>query len=162
MALSRNKKTSDKETLLWIYKNCKRYFPAIAVITLFSVIVSLTFIILALLSKDVIDVATGGKEGSLWFYGALLLGTIAVQIVVHILDMLIKTYTNGKLTILLRTKLFTTIARRKYSEITEYHSGDLLNRITSDTDVLISSLVNVIASDRSRFPKGCNCCVTLE
>jgi ABC-type multidrug transport system fused ATPase/permease subunit len=67
--------------------------------------------------------------------------------------MLIKTYTNGKLTILLRKKLFTAIARRKYSEITEYHSGDLLNRITSDTDVLISSLVNVIASVVSMFAK---------
>ncbi len=153
MALLKNKKSNDKETLLWIYKNCKRYFPAIAVITLFSVIVSLTFIVLALLSKDVIDVATGSKEGSLWFYGALLLVTIAVQIIVHICDMLLKTYTNGKLAILLRKKLFTSIARRKYSQITEYHSGDLLNRITSDTEVLISALVNVIASVVSMFAK---------
>lgn len=153
MALSNNKKKSDKQTLLWIYKNCKRYFPAIAVITLFSVIVSLTFIVLALLSKDVIDVATGNKEGNLWFYGTLLLVTIAVQIIVHICDMLLKTYTTGKLTIVLRQKLFTAIAKRKYSEITEYHSGDLLNRITSDTDVVISSLVNVIASVTSMFAK---------
>lgn len=153
MALSRNKKKSDKETLLWIYKNCKRYFPAIAVITLFSVIVSLTFIVLALLSKDVIDVATGSKEGNLWLYGGLLLATVAVQIIVHIFDMLLKTYTNGKLAIHLRKKLFTAIAKRKYSEITGYHSGDLLNRITSDTEVVIGSLVNVIASVASMFAK---------
>ncbi len=153
MASLKNKKQSDKATLLWIYKNCKRYLPAVAVITLFSVIVSLTFVVLALISKDVIDVATGSKEGSLAFYGALLLITIAVQIILHICDMLLKTYTNGKLAILLRKNLFTAIARRKYSEITEYHSGDLLNRLTSDTEVVISAIVNIISSVASMFAK---------
>lgn len=153
MASSKNKKSNDKATLLWIYKNCKRYLPAVAVITLFSVIVSLTFVVLALISKDVIDVATGSKEGSLAYYGALLLITIAVQIVLHICDMLLKTYANGKLAILLRKNLFTAISRRKYSEITEYHSGDLLNRLTSDTDVVISAVVNITSSVASMFAK---------
>ncbi len=138
---------------MWIHKNCKRYFPAVAVITLFSIIVSLTFVVLALISKDVIDVATGDKEGSLWYYGALLLITVAVQIVLHICDMLLKTYTNGKLAISLRKNLFTAIARRKYSQITGYHSGDLLNRLTSDTEVVISAVVSIIPSIASMFAK---------
>lgn len=153
MKSSNKKKSSDKEMLLWIYKNCKKHLPAVAVITLFSVIVSLTFVVLALISKDVIDVATGSKEGSLVFYGGLLLATIAVQIILHICDMLLKTYANGKLTILLRKNLFTAISRRKYSEITEYHSGDLLNRLTSDIETVQSAVVNIIPSVASMVAK---------
>ncbi|MEE1074315.1 MAG: ABC transporter ATP-binding protein, partial [Acutalibacteraceae bacterium] len=147
------KKTNDKETLFWIFRNCKKYLPAVAVITLFSIVVSLTFIVLAWLSKDVIDVATGSKDGSLGFYGVLLLITIAVQIILHICDMLLKTYANGKLTILIRNNLFTAISRRKYSDVHEYHSGDLLNRLTSDVETVQSAVVNIIPSVASMVAK---------
>lgn len=153
MALLNKKNKSDKEALLWIYKNCKKYLPIVAVITIFSAIVSLSAVLLALLSKDVIDIATKNKEGSLILYGALLLITITVQIILHISDSILKTYASGKLTILMRKNLFTSISRRKYSETTEYHSGDLLNRLTSDTDVIISSVVGVIPSVASMAAK---------
>lgn len=153
MASLNKKNKSDKEALLWIYKNCKKYLPIVAVITIFSAIVSLSAVLLALLSKDVIDIATKNKEGSLVLYGALLLITIAVQIILHISDTILKTYASGKLTILMRKNLFTSISRRKYSETTEYHSGDLLNRLTSDTDVIISSVVGVIPSVASMAAK---------
>ena len=91
MASLNKKNKSDKEALLWIYKNCKKYLPIIAVITIFSAIVSLSAVLLALLSKDVIDIATKNKEGSLVLYGALLLITIAVQIILHISDTILKT-----------------------------------------------------------------------
>lgn len=153
MGLLNKPKENNGKTLLWIYKNCKRYLSVVVVITVFSAIVSLAAVALALVSKDVLDVATGNKAGSFIYYGALLLGIIAVQILLHITDVLLKAYANGKITIALRKNLFTAIGRRKYSEISEYHSGDLLNRLTSDAEVVTGAVVNIIPSISSMAAK---------
>lgn len=150
---SSNNKSGNKRAVFWILKRTKRYIPVVILIAFFSVIVSLAAIVLALLSKDVLDVATGNKEGSFFYYGALILAVIAVEILLHIVDVILKAYANGKIVIAIRNKLFTAISRRKYSEITEYHSGDLLNRLTSDTDVIASAMVNIIPSSASMISK---------
>ncbi len=150
---SSNNKSSNKKAVFWILKRTKRYIPVVILIAFFSVIVSLAAIVLALLSKDVLDVATGNKEGSFFYYGALIIAVIAVEILLHIVDVILKAYANGKIVIAIRNKLFTAISRRKYSEITEYHSGDLLNRLTSDTDVVASAMVNIIPSSASMISK---------
>lgn len=150
---SSNNKSGNKRAVFWILKRTKRYIPVVILIAFFSVIVSLAAIVLALLSKDVLDVATGNKEGSFFYYGALIIAVIAVEILLHIVDVILKAYANGKIVIAIRNKLFTAISRRKYSEITEYHSGDLLNRLTSDTDVVASAMVNIIPSSASMISK---------
>lgn len=150
---SSNNKSGNKKAVFWILKRTKRYIPVVILIAFFSVIVSLAAIVLALLSKDVLDVATGNKEGSFFYYGALIIAVIAVEILLHIVDVILKAYANGKIVIAIRNKLFTAISRRKYSEITEYHSGDLLNRLTSDTDVVASAMVNIIPSSASMISK---------
>lgn len=165
MALSNKEREGNKKNLIWIYKICKKYLSAIAVITVFSAIVSLTTVALALLSKDVLDVATGNKEGSFAYYGILLLFVIVLQIVLHITDVLLKTFCTEKITISIRNRLFTSISRRKYSEISEYHSGDLLNRLTSDTEVVTSAVVNIIpniASMVSRIIGGIAALLVLD
>lgn len=47
---------------------------------------------------------------------------------------------------LLRNKLFLKISRRKFSDVSKYHSGDLLNRMTSDISVVVSGVTNIIPS----------------
>ena len=116
---SSNNKSGNKRAVFWILKRTKRYIPVVILIAFFSVIVSLAAIVLALLSKDVLDVATGNKEGSFFYYGALILAVIAVEILLHIVDVILKAYANGKIVIAIRNKLFTAISRRKYSEITD-------------------------------------------
>jgi len=153
MKLSNNKKESNAKTLKWIYKRTKRYFPAIAIIAVLAVLVSLSFIVLALLSKDVLDIATGNNQGNLAFYGLMLVVVIIFQILFNGIQSILTTYTSGKLTISLRNHLFTVLSKKKYANITDYHSGDLLNRFTSDTDVLLNSVISIVPSVCSMVAK---------
>ncbi len=146
-------KENNIETLKWIYKRTKRYFPAIMVIAVLAVLVSLSFIVLALLSKDVLDIATGNKSGNLAYYGIMLVAVIIFQIVFNGIQSILTTHTSGKLTISLRNYLFTVLSKKKYANITEHHSGDLLNRFTSDTDVLLNSVISIIPSVCSMVAK---------
>ncbi len=149
----KSSKINDRIVLKWIFKRTKRYLPAVGLIAVLSGVVSLSFVYLALVSKDVLDIATGSKEGSLLTCGILLLATVIVQIAINAFDVILKAYVNGKLTISFRNHLFSLVSSKKYAKISTYHSGDLLNRFTSDSDVVISSVVNIIPQVFSMITK---------
>ena len=148
----KNKK-EDRKALKWVYNNTKKFIPLIVLISLLTGIVSALGIFLALTSKDVLDIATKAKSGSLALSSVTLISIILFQILLNSLTTLLKDYTSGKLNIFYRNKIFSTISNKKYSEISKYHSGDLLNRITSDTDVVISGVINLIPSIVVMFVK---------
>jgi len=142
--LNKRKKDNNRETLKWIFARTKRFLPVVALISLFTAIVALSGVALALLSKNVLEVATGDAKGNFWVYGIAIIGLVILQVVLAGTDVFLKAYANGKLTISLRNYLFGVLNRKKYAKIVNYHSGDILNRFTSDTDVIISAIVNVI------------------
>ncbi len=138
------KREGNGATLRWIFKCTKKYLPAVALISLFSIIVSLSSVELALLSKKVLEIATGDAEGELMSCALGLVGIVILQILLSGADTVLKAYAGGKLTISVRNYLFGVLNRKKYSKLYFYHSGDLLNRFTSDADVVINSIISVI------------------
>lgn len=147
------KNQSNKTTLKWIYRRIKRFLPAIIATALISAVTAVSYVVLALLTKRVLDIATGDAAGNLAAAGAVLFAVIALQVTAGACQSLLNAYTNGKLTMSLREYLFTAICKKKYEEISPYHSGDILNRITSDVDTVVSSSVTIIPNSVSIFTK---------
>lgn len=148
-----NKKENNSQTLKWIYKRTKKFLPSVLLLSVISALDALTFVALALISKNVLDVATGSSTGSITGHGMLLFGVIFAQIVLTAAQSLLNSYTNARLTISMRNYLFSLVCRKKYSYISAYHSGDLLNRFTSDTDVIVNSVVSIIPNISSMAAK---------
>ena len=147
------KNQSNESTLKWIYRRIKRFLPAIIATALISAVTAVSYVVLALLTKRVLDIATGDAAGNLAAAGAALFAVIALQVTAAACQSLLNAYTNGKLTMSLREYLFTAICKKKYEEISPYHSGDILNRITSDVDTVVSSSVTIIPNSVSIFTK---------
>ena len=59
------KKAENKAALGWIGGRIKKFIPEIVLISLISGVTAVSFVALALVSRDVIDIATGSKTGSL-------------------------------------------------------------------------------------------------
>ena len=148
-----NNKNSNKNALLWIYNRGKKFIPAILLLTVISILSSLGYVALALISKNVLDIATGAVAGNMLLNGILLCGLVVGLVLLSAVNTYFNTRTNGKLVISIRNYLFRKVSRKKYSDISEYHSGDLLNRFTSDTDVIVSALVNIIPSASGMIAK---------
>ena len=144
MISSKNKKESNIKTVKWIYSYVKRYIPAVILISVMMAVVSLSAVLLALESKEVLDIATGTKQGNIIKAGIILFIIVLVQILISGIDTVYKTHVSTKLNMLLRNKLFLKISRRKFSDVSKYHSGDLLNRMTSDISVVVSGVTNII------------------
>lgn len=147
------KKENNKATLKWIYARTKRFLPAVAVTSLISAFTAVSYVLLALITKRVLDIATKDTAGSLAAAGTALFAVIAVQVILSACQSLLNAYVNGRLTLSLRSYLFTLICRKRYSQISRYHSGDILNRLTSDVDVVVSSSVSIIPSVVSTVAK---------
>ena len=135
---------NNRKTLKWIYRRIKRYIPLTAAVSVISALSALSFVALALITKRVLDVATNETRVSLLKNGILLFAVIAFQILLSAAQSLLNAYSNGKQTIAFRNHLFGVLCRKKYSDISAYHSGDILNRFTSDIDTVVTSSVNII------------------
>lgn len=67
------KKENNKATLKWIYARTKRFLPAVAVTSLISAFTAVSYVLLALITKRVLDIATKDAAGSLAAAGTALL-----------------------------------------------------------------------------------------
>ena len=138
----------------WILKIIVKFIPHTAFICFSSVAISLAYIYLAFLSKNVLEIASGDRNGSFSTYALLFLFTVIFQVVLSGVVSLLKTTMSGKLTIEIRKYLFSVLNRKKYSSISKFHSGDILNRFTSDTEVVVSNIVSLI-------PDVCSTCTKI-
>lgn len=146
---SKNNKTAVK----WIYKIFKRFLPLIALMCLCSIAVSLIFVLLAFLSKNVLEVATGDRQGDFLTYSLLFIGAVIAQVSLSGINSILKSVISGKFTIALREYLFSLLSRKQYAALQKYHSGDILNRFTSDTDVIVSNTVTILPDICSMLAK---------
>lgn len=147
------KKSDNFAVLKWIYRCTGRYLPLTLLVSLIAAVIAWSSVWLALITRDVLDTATGAAEGSLKKSGILLFIVIGVQVLLSAAQSVLNAYSNGRQTIALRNRLFGVLCKKRYSDICCYHSGDILNRFTSDTEVLVTATVSVIPNTISIVTK---------
>ena len=147
------KKESNKTTLKWIYARIKKYLPLITAVSVVTALSACTGVGIALVTKQIFDIATKDSKGSILFAGLILFIIIAAQVLLSAVQSFLSAYAGGKLTVNIRHYLFSVLLKKKYSSLTAYHSGDLLNRFTSDTETVVSNSVTIIPSITSIVTK---------
>ena len=147
------KKESNKTTLKWIYARIKKYLPLITAVSVVTALSACTGVGIALVTKQIFDIATKDSQGSILFAGIILFIIIAAQVLLSAVQSFLSAYAGGKLTVNIRHYLFSVLLKKKYSSLSAYHSGDLLNRFTSDTETVVSNSVTIIPSITSIVTK---------
>lgn len=130
----------------WIYKNGKRTIPLIVLLTVLSVILSLISLAFAMVSKDVFDIATNQASGDLLKSCTSLVFLLLLQLVIHISISFINVHANTKMEIDMKRNIFENLISRDFLSISKYHSGELLNRLTSDVGIIVSGIITIIPS----------------
>lgn len=98
----------------------------------------------ATLSRGIVDSAVNTNVGGIVFYAVILISLTVAQLVIRILSRVLTFNVSAKLEIRMKQDLFNHIIRKKYDRISEIHTGELLNRITSDVSVVVSSIISII------------------
>lgn len=139
--------------LKWVIKNSKSIFLMLAFISVISVMLSLCGVALALVSKNVIDVATGQDNGSFLGESIKLFAVVAAQIILQAISSNLLIRTSGTLMIKLKTLIFSALLKKGWQSVSAYHSGDLLNRINSDVNIITNAVTNILPSFLSLITK---------
>lgn len=147
------KQTSKKHPLKWLYDTNKKYLGWIVLLAFFAGAVSVSFILLALVSQQIIDLVTGAGTGSLRLWCLALIGIIVLQAVLNILNANLQIRVVTKLEMNLRQNLFQLLLKKQYSHVKQIHSGEILNRFTSDIDIIVSGMVTLIPQSISILTK---------
>lgn len=133
----------EQKTISWIYGYSKKYAWAVALLAGVSAAIAGSFILLALVSSALLDVASGFREGNLLQYCLMLVGLVVLQAVLNIANSNIRVRVSGKLEIELKRRLFASILKKPYLEISGIHSGEIMNRLTSDVDLVVAGVVGI-------------------
>ena len=96
---------------------------AVALLAGVSAAIAGSFLLLALISSALLDVASGSRQGSLWRDCLILVGLIGLQAILNIVSSNIRVRVSGKLEMELKRRMFAAILRKPYLEISGIHSG---------------------------------------
>ena len=135
---------NDINAWKWIVKNGKKSLSSVLLLAVLATALSLLSLRFTLASKSVLDIATGQQEGSL-LNACLLLGVLlALQLALQVAVSFINVHANVSLDIALKRSVFGTLISKDYLSVAKYHSGELLNRLTSDINVIIGGIISIV------------------
>ena len=147
-------KKENSEGLRWIVKNCKKEIPFVVLLSVFFIILALVNTVIALLSKYAIDAAQHAAEATgaardkyihdIIMWGIIILVVISARLILRVVSSAMGIKVQAKLTMKFRSKLFYGILNKKYEKINKIHSGELINRLTSDISIVADGVITII------------------
>lgn len=120
-----------------VYKYALVFF----VISLFSMLFSIAA---PVASKYVVDAAIDSASEFRFEYALIMLGASLVSIVFGAFSSIFSGYVNEKFAFDLRAKMFDRTQRSAWKNISSFHSGDMLARLTSDVDTVSLSIIGLV------------------
>lgn len=146
-------KITDGKSLKWVAAKAKSQLGNIITLTLLNVLLSGIAVANSYMLRFVINCATGqgffGTEVSARLQGITLFGTIFAALIIT--RCLVAIWTNhlvfkisARLTITIKTDLYSRILRKDYSKITAYHTGEMLNRLNTDVEHVTGAITSIL------------------
>lgn len=132
------------ETGKWIFSRIRAFIPYLLILVVIVVAIAYIGVQFSLVSKSLIDIATMQQDGSLKISAIKLITLLVSQLVLQIAYIRIHVAVSGKLAVKVRTELFYKLLSKDYAEVSKIHSGEILNRLTSDVSLLAEKTTEII------------------
>jgi len=128
----------------WIAKVIGRHWWAVAGLCLLSSLLALSGVLETLAMRNFIDqAAAGSREGFLRDFG-IYLGLILFQLVGGAAGNLLNVSVCLGVFNRLRARIFSAILTRQYSQLRDYRSGEFMQLLSADCDVVASSALGLL------------------
>ena len=128
----------------WIWRVARPDVGRILLLSVLSGVSSSASVVFALLTRRVVDIATGDAQGNLWIYIGWLFGVLVLQIALDVLGSQWGARISGKMEMRIKDRVFGAIFRKRWQDVSRFHSGELLNRLSSDSHVVVTGVVGFV------------------
>lgn len=129
---------------IMLKREMRPYNGVVLFLTCLSVGTTLFSLAFAYLVQYLINSATSGNTKMLVIFSIVLLGVLLGKILLKIFDGYYAEKTRAKMYTDLRSRTFSKILHSDYVKIQNYHSGDLINRLTADVQEVCSDTVGLM------------------
>ncbi len=143
----------NTESIRFLLSYYKSRVGSVLLMCLFSCISAVATLGMAFASGRVIDKALGGdmSDFSRWFW--FLFSLMFCVAGCNVLNSNIRVRTVGRFRNELRRDLFAGLLSKRYIPLQHFHSGEIMNRLTSDIQIVVDTAISLIPHTASALIK---------
>lgn len=134
----------DKKTLRWLWRVPGRKKWMIAALTLVQALLGGIGVYYALLLRDVVDAAVAGEPARFWRCAAYTAALIAAMLALNTLWRWLGELSRASFENSFKQRLTDALLHKDYLRVNALHSGEWLNRLTSDTVVVANACTDIV------------------
>ena len=138
------KRSTDRAALKWITSASGRSLWWTVLFLLVRVSQSATYVLYAYALGEVVNCAQRGDKGDFFRQLILFLGLVLVTLILQALGRYLAEKSKVALEKRFTIHTFSQLLRRDYAQISQTHTGEWMNRITSDARVVANSVAVIL------------------
>ncbi len=142
----KKQKRDNTNTLKWLSARSKSQRLNVVLLILANAFFSVLSVAFAFAVKMIIDGAVGGNKKEIIGGSIFIVSVVALQFLFRIIVNGLTEHIRGKLEMAYKSHVFSETLNKRYDKITLYHSGELLNRLSSDVSVVAEGVTSIIPS----------------
>lgn len=119
---------------------------SVLVISLIGATGSLLSLGVTLATKSLVDGATGGNASALWRWGIALVALIVLERLLSVAGSAINVRASARFQAEMQRMVTAYVIGKEYAYLKPYHSGELLNRVSSDVAVVKNGIMGLMPS----------------
>ena len=127
----------------WIINQGKCAILPLLAIVILGGITSMTSVYRALASKTLIDSAISSQNNLITKWAIILVSLLLIELIFKGISSVLSTFCSNKISNKLQQKIFKHITYSEWLQQSNYHSVNLLTRLTNDVDTITNVIVNV-------------------
>lgn len=134
----------QKHTLQWLSAVTGRAKALVGLLVVVQTMLSVSSIAFAFVLRRIINMAVDGVQGGFWASLALLVGILLGQIMLSAASRFLSEYTSATVENRFKQRLFSALLTGDYASVTAVHSGEWMNRLTSDTTIIAGGVTQIV------------------
>lgn len=139
-----DKRTKQRHTLHWLVRIAGRLIWYVAALVMVQCLLGSIGVFFAILFRNLIDSATAGNLAVFRAESLRLCGLIVVQLALRALLRFLKEWTHSTMENRFKARLFSCLMAAEYAPVRAIHTGEWMNRLTSDTVVVADGITQIV------------------
>ena len=135
---------STERAKKWLKEQTQPYRAFILFVTILTVASTAFSVLFAYMVRYLINSASNGNAKLLGIFSVVLLGLLLIKITLKTGTNFLSEKLRSKMVVQMRTKAFSKILRSDYASLQGYHSGELLQRLTTDLQDVAGYSVGIL------------------
>lgn len=131
-------------TIKWLLRVTGKAKWLVGLLVLVQASLSVTGITFALILRRIINMAVDGAGEGFRLSVALMAGVMLLQITLAAVNRFLNEYAGTIVENRFKQRLFSALMNGRYASVTAVHSGEWMNRLTSDTSVVAAGVNQIV------------------